>query len=70
VEVLERQGVEVGVPCRRNCCGQMHLNSGYRDDCIPQVAEVTSDPAALLHHSPRRDRAWKRRDAAVNLAEC
>lgn len=31
-EVLERLGHEVVVPDRQTCCGQMHLNSGYRDD--------------------------------------
>jgi L-lactate dehydrogenase complex protein LldE len=31
-QVLERLGHEVVVPARQTCCGQMHLNSGYRDD--------------------------------------
>lgn len=31
VEVLERLGVEVGFPAGQTCCGQMHVNSGYRD---------------------------------------
>jgi L-lactate dehydrogenase complex protein LldE len=30
VQVLERLGHEVVVPERQTCCGQMHLNSGYR----------------------------------------
>jgi L-lactate dehydrogenase complex protein LldE len=30
VEVLERLGHEVVVPDGQTCCGQMHLNSGYR----------------------------------------
>jgi L-lactate dehydrogenase complex protein LldE len=38
VEVLERQGVEVDVPLSQTCCGQMHFNSGYRDECVPLVA--------------------------------
>jgi L-lactate dehydrogenase complex protein LldE len=38
VQVLERQGVEVDVPLSQTCCGQMHFNSGYRDECIPLVA--------------------------------
>jgi len=29
VRVLERLGVEVDVPRRQTCCGQMHVNSGY-----------------------------------------
>jgi L-lactate dehydrogenase complex protein LldE len=32
VEVLERLGHEVVVPPEQTCCGQMHLNSGYRAD--------------------------------------
>ena len=31
-EVLERLGHEVVVPPEQTCCGQMHLNSGYRRD--------------------------------------
>ena len=42
VEVLERQGVEVEVPLSQTCCGQMHFNSGYRDECIPLVARFTN----------------------------
>jgi L-lactate dehydrogenase complex protein LldE len=32
VLVLERLGHEVVFPSEQTCCGQMHLNSGYRDD--------------------------------------
>ncbi len=32
VTVLERLGHEVVFPEDQTCCGQMHLNSGYRDD--------------------------------------
>jgi L-lactate dehydrogenase complex protein LldE len=32
VEVLERLGHEVVFPSEQTCCGQMHLNSGYRDE--------------------------------------
>jgi L-lactate dehydrogenase complex protein LldE len=30
VAVLERLGHEVAFPAQQTCCGQMHLNSGYR----------------------------------------
>ena len=30
VDVLERLGHEVVFPAQQTCCGQMHLNSGYR----------------------------------------
>jgi L-lactate dehydrogenase complex protein LldE len=32
VEVLERLGHEVVFPAGQTCCGQMHANSGYRDE--------------------------------------
>ena len=32
VHVLERLGHEVVFPEEQTCCGQMHLNSGYRDE--------------------------------------
>ena len=32
VEVLERLGHEVVFPAEQTCCGQMHLNSGYRPE--------------------------------------
>jgi L-lactate dehydrogenase complex protein LldE len=32
VQVLERLGHEVDFPEEQTCCGQMHLNSGYRDE--------------------------------------
>ncbi|HEY7207747.1 MAG TPA: (Fe-S)-binding protein [Gaiellaceae bacterium] len=32
VEVLERLGHEVAFPAEQTCCGQMHVNSGYREE--------------------------------------
>jgi L-lactate dehydrogenase complex protein LldE len=32
VQVLERLGHEVVFPEEQTCCGQMHVNSGYRDE--------------------------------------
>ena len=37
VTVLERLGVEVDFPLAQTCCGQMHANSGYRDEAMPMV---------------------------------
>ena len=34
VRVLERLGHEVVFPAEQTCCGQMHVNSGYRDDAL------------------------------------
>ena len=32
MQILERLGHEVVFPEEQTCCGQMHLNSGYRDE--------------------------------------
>lgn len=32
VRILERLGHEVVFPAEQTCCGQMHMNSGYRED--------------------------------------
>src|SRR5947208_14135116 len=37
VRVLERLGHEVDFPLAQTCCGQMHANSGYRDEALPLV---------------------------------
>jgi L-lactate dehydrogenase complex protein LldE len=37
VRVLERLGVEVVFPAEQTCCGQMHFNTGYRDQALPMV---------------------------------
>jgi L-lactate dehydrogenase complex protein LldE len=34
VSVLERLGVEVVFPAAQTCCGQMHANSGHRDEAL------------------------------------
>jgi len=35
VRLLERLGCEVGFPMAQTCCGQMHFNTGYRDEAVP-----------------------------------
>jgi L-lactate dehydrogenase complex protein LldE len=37
VRVLERLGHTVDFPPAQTCCGQMHANSGYRDEALPLV---------------------------------
>jgi L-lactate dehydrogenase complex protein LldE len=37
VRVLERLGHRVEFPPAQTCCGQMHANSGYRDEALPLV---------------------------------
>ena len=33
----ERLGVEVDFPVEQTCCGQMHINTGYRQEAVPLV---------------------------------
>ena len=37
VRVLERLGVEVEFPAEQTCCGQLHFNTGYREQALPLV---------------------------------
>jgi L-lactate dehydrogenase complex protein LldE len=37
VVLLERLGHEVVFPARQTCCGQMHVNTGYRREALPLV---------------------------------
>jgi len=37
VRVLERLGHDVDFPLDQTCCGQMHANSGYREEALPMV---------------------------------
>lgn len=36
--LLQRLGHEIVVPAGQSCCGQMHVNTGYRRDAVPIVA--------------------------------
>jgi L-lactate dehydrogenase complex protein LldE len=51
VTILERLGVEVEFRDEQTCCGQMHLNSGYRDDAAAlarRFAEVFDGAEAIV----------------------
>lgn len=37
VELLERLDVAVDFPLEQTCCGQMHINTGYRPEAMPLV---------------------------------
>ena len=34
VRVLERLGHHVEFPAEQTCCGQLHVNSGHRDEAL------------------------------------
>ena len=40
VELLERLGHEVEFRPEQTCCGQMHMNSGYRDEGLERAARM------------------------------
>jgi L-lactate dehydrogenase complex protein LldE len=51
VELLERLGVEVEFREEQTCCGQMHLNSGYREEAARlarRFAEVFDGAEAIV----------------------
>ena len=52
VRVLERLGHEVEFPDEQTCCGQLHANSGYRDEALTLAA--------------RFERIFERFDAVVS----
>ncbi|GAB1824151.1 (Fe-S)-binding protein [Herbidospora sp. RD11066] len=41
VGLLRRLGVEVDFPLAQTCCGQMHLNTGYRDEAVKLARRFT-----------------------------
>ena len=41
VTILERLGHEVAFPRAQTCCGQLHLNSGYRDEAVALSRRLT-----------------------------
>jgi L-lactate dehydrogenase complex protein LldE len=54
VQVLERLGHEVVFPEEQTCCGQMHLNSGYRDEAAAlakRFLDVFADYDAVVSPS-------------------
>lgn len=42
VALLRRLGHQVEFPDQQTCCGQMHFNTGYQDDCIPLAERFCS----------------------------
>ena len=46
--VLTRLGCEVVFPATQTCCGQMHVNTGYQEEALPQIdayADAFTDPS-------------------------
>lgn len=41
VHLLERLGCTVEFPAEQTCCGQMHVNTGYREQAVPLVRNHT-----------------------------
>ena len=46
--VLTRLGCDVVFPDKQTCCGQMHVNTGYQEEALPQIdayADAFTDPS-------------------------
>jgi L-lactate dehydrogenase complex protein LldE len=41
VRILRALGQDVRFPQAQTCCGQMHFNTGYRDECVPLARRFT-----------------------------
>lgn len=55
VRLLTRLGCDVEFPEAQTCCGQMHFNTGYRDECVPlarNFAAAFSGYDAIVTPSP------------------
>jgi L-lactate dehydrogenase complex protein LldE len=77
VVLLERLGHEVVFPPRQTCCGQMHVNTGYRREAVPllrhhvevfeqalhQGADAVVAPSGSCVGSVRHQHAGLARDA-------
>lgn len=51
ITLLERLGHTVEFPQTQTCCGQMHVNTGYRPETLPKVrrfAEVFEEYDAVV----------------------
>lgn len=51
VRLLERLGHSVDFPIEQTCCGQMHYNTGYRDETVPLVrrfVDIFRDAEAVV----------------------
>ncbi len=72
VAVLERLGHEVVFSSEQTCCGQMHANSGYRDEAVPLVrrfVDVFGDPSLDAVVTPSGSCAAMVRDQYQALAQ-
>ncbi|WKD60962.1 Lactate utilization protein A [Corynebacterium ciconiae DSM 44920] len=53
--ILSRLGHDVVVPDKQTCCGQMHINTGYQREAVPQIenyVDAFSDPSIDCIVSP------------------
>src|SRR5918992_3799860 len=70
VAVLERLGHSVGFPMDQTCCGQMHFNTGYRDETLRlarNFVEVFSESEVVV--SPAASCVGMVREAYPTVAE-
>jgi len=70
--VLSRLGYDVVFPEQQTCCGQMHVNTGYKEQAIPIIetyVDAFSDPSIDYVVAPSGSCAGAVREQHVELAE-
>ena len=70
--VLSRLGYDVVFPDQQTCCGQMHVNTGYKEQAIPIIetyVDAFSDPSIDYVVAPSGSCTGAVREQHVQLAE-
>lgn len=70
--ILSRLGHDVVVPERQTCCGQMHINTGYQREAVPQIrtyVDAFSDPSIDYVVSPSGSCTAAVRDQHERIAD-
>lgn len=69
--IISRLGHEVVFPPQQTCCGQMHVNTGYQREAIPQIKNYVSafeDPSIDCVVAPSGSCAGAVREQHVHVA--
>ncbi|MCL0120952.1 (Fe-S)-binding protein [Corynebacterium pygosceleis] len=70
--VISRLGHEVVFPPEQTCCGQMHVNTGYQRQAVPQIenyVDAFSDPSIDCVVAPSGSCTGAVREQHVHVAE-
>ncbi|MCK7642979.1 (Fe-S)-binding protein [Corynebacterium sp. CCM 8835] len=70
--VISRLGHEVVFPPEQTCCGQMHVNTGYQREAVPQIenyVDAFSDPSIDCVVAPSGSCTGAVREQHVHVAQ-